>query len=631
MLHASSPGQTPTPTPASSFFTRLHGIQRSASFSDGGDGESGDGSGSQSGGDVRRAATISSSTRTPGQPSRILDSRRDVASLSSFAAAGSTLSSPALSASSNYTPPAASRHPLFAHHASPPVAPIDINVPNALSDPGPSVRSSPASSSGFSPASAFLSHFSLASPEAIAPDALGARVLQYTLGKVVGRGGFSTVRLATHDDGTVLACKIVKRDDLSDRSGSLEKFEDEIKIWKSLPRHPSLLPLLDMHRTPFATFLISPFLPGGSLLDVMRREGGSDRTARKWFPGVVKAVSVMHEGFEGFDGRILHGDLKLDNFLVDHSGAVMVCDFYMAQKLDHPVVPPVPPPLSRRHPSPRPKNEPTFPSASLPYAPPELLRAPPCGPSLAQDIWALGIILYALLTGKLPFVDSFDPRLQVKILRGQWQEPAHLGAEWLECLRGCLCGDREKRWDIQRVRACDAVIGWHEVRTRNKSRSRSRARPTHEYGADPLTGRTPEAFNTPRRSASASRSGTREPRAPRADDLASSLEAVAITRGRTTTRLDVPHNGAPSHRGGSSSRGSRGSSTSRLPPPDAFPPSPTKSRPSRSPTTHMTDSRSRSRTPWEDKFGGTELGVVNEEEGFRGRPGRSRSRGRPLG
>jgi hypothetical protein len=214
MLHASSPGQTPTPTPASSFFTRLHGIQRSASFSDGGDSEAGgsgvDGSGSQfGGGEVRRAATISTSSRTPGQPSRILDSRRDVAALSSFAAAGSTLSSPALSASSNYTPPAASRHPLFAHHASPPVAPIDINVPNALSDPGPSVRSSPASSSGFSPASAFLSHFSLASPEAIAPDAQGARVLRYTLGKVLGRGGFSTVRLATHDDGTVLACKIV--------------------------------------------------------------------------------------------------------------------------------------------------------------------------------------------------------------------------------------------------------------------------------------------------------------------------------------------------------------------------------------------------------------------------------------
>ncbi|EIW71499.1 hypothetical protein TREMEDRAFT_17849, partial [Tremella mesenterica DSM 1558] len=233
--------------------------------------------------------------------------------------------------------------------------------------------------------------------------AIGARVLDYTLGKIVGRGGFSSVRKAHHIvTGEVLACKIVKRDDLSDRSGSVEKFEEEIRIWKSLPRHPSLLPLLEMTRTPTMTFLITPYLPGGSLLDVLRREGGSEKTAGKWFPGVVTAVSAMHEGFEGFQGEMLHGDLKLDNFLVDHHGHVMV----------------YPSPLSLSNISSNP-----FPSASLPYAPPELLRAPPSGPALAQDIWALGIILHALLTGRLPFVDSFDPRLQMKILRGTWEIP----------------------------------------------------------------------------------------------------------------------------------------------------------------------------------------------------------------
>lgn len=132
----------------------------------------------------------------------------------------------------------------------------------------------------------------------------------YTLGKLIGRGGFSTVRKVTlRTSGKVLACKIVKRDDLSDMSGSLEKFEEEIKTWQNLPPHPSLLPLLDMHRTPSATFLFTPYLPGGSLLDMLKREGGSDKTARKWFPGVVSAVSAMHEGFPGFPGGLLHGCL----------------------------------------------------------------------------------------------------------------------------------------------------------------------------------------------------------------------------------------------------------------------------------------------------------------------------------
>ncbi|OCF61959.1 CAMK protein kinase [Kwoniella mangroviensis CBS 10435] len=458
----------------------------------------------------------------------------------SFGAAGSNLTSPPNPAAQLFTPPLASRHPLFSHHAVqapastggvPSVHSSDQgpSSPAFMSDPGPSGPPSPSasdlSSSAFSPASAFLSHFSssmsLRPPQNLAPDAQGAKVSDYILGKIIGRGGFSTVRKATHvHTGEVLACKIVKRDDLSDRSGSLEKFEDEIKIWQSLPKHPSLLPLVEMHRTPFATFLFTPYMSGGSLLDVLQREGGSDKTARKWFPGVVNAVQVLHEGHEGFEGGILHGDLKLDNFLVDQSGSVMVADFYMAQKIqdkDHNSHQEsnltVPPPLVMGHSSPlgrhstlpagyhrgprmssplpsskhRPNEHPLpenitphptqpFPSASLPYAPPELLRAPPAGPSLAQDVWALGIILHALLTGRLPFVDAFDPRLQMKILRGAWEEPAFLGREWLECLHGCLDGNKETRWTVRRVKESDAVSGWAEVKSRSKSRSRSRAR-----------------------------------------------------------------------------------------------------------------------------------------------------------
>ena len=103
----------------------------------------------------------------------------------------------------------------------------------------------------------------------------------YTLGKVLGRGGFSTVRLAISEHtGERFACRIIKRDDLSDQSGSLENFEIELEIWEEVSRvrHPRILPLLEKWRDPegYATYLISPLMARGSLLDEIRREGAGE-------------------------------------------------------------------------------------------------------------------------------------------------------------------------------------------------------------------------------------------------------------------------------------------------------------------------------------------------------------------
>lgn len=472
--------------------------------------------------DVRRAKSLRTSGQYGGSTSRLLPTRTESGGLSSFGAAGSTLTSPALSAIGEYTPPAAARHALFAHHVNRPGLGFPrSSSPSVLSEPGviPPSPTDSARSGGFSPASAFLSHFSsnnsLKPQTTIAPDALGAKVLSYTLGKLVGRGGFSSVREAIHENGEVLACKIVKKDDLSDQSGSLERFEEEIKIWQSLPRHTSFLPLVEMHRTSSMTFLLTPLLSGGSLLDVLKREHGSENTARKWFPGVVAAVAALHEGFDNWSGHVLHGDLKLDNFLVDLHGHVVVCDFYMCRKLDaavplHATPATVPRPMTpgrgrkSRTSSPyRPTHRHTeseitdpslaaapFPSASMPYASPELLRPPRREPSLSQDVWAVGCILYALLTGRLPFVDSYDPRLQMKILNGHWERPVGLGKEWIECLSGCLDTNMDTRWDIKRVRESDAVVGWREVRSKSRSRSRMRGG-SRDHSRGPSTSRGP--------------------------------------------------------------------------------------------------------------------------------------------
>lgn len=140
----------------------------------------------------------------------------------------------------------------------------------------------------------------------------------------------------------------------------------------------------------------------------------------------------------------------------------------------------------------------SFPSASLPYAPPEILSAPPSGPSLAQDIWALGVILHALLTSRLPFRDTFDPRLQMKILRGDWVVPTHLGREWVECLLGCLDGDKHRRLTIEELANSDAVQGWTSVTSRSRSRSRARSSSRKPDDRQPALGLSPGSRSTAR-------------------------------------------------------------------------------------------------------------------------------------
>lgn len=99
---------------------------------------------------------------------------------------------------------------------------------------------------------------------------------------------------------------------------------------------------------------------------------------------------------------------------------------------------------------------------SLPYAAPELLEPspPPLGPS--ADIWALGVMIYAMLTGKLPFKHDYEPRLRAIIAAGRYDKEALATVCGLstkgqgkkfqgtfDVVVGCLTVDLTERWDLE--------------------------------------------------------------------------------------------------------------------------------------------------------------------------------------
>ena len=225
-----------------------------------------------------------------------------------------------------------------------------------------------------------------------------------------------------------------------------------------------------------ATFCFIPLNLGGTLFDLVRanRKGVSHELARSYSYQLATALRYLH-----LDARVVHRDVKLENCLVEPSvdggpGLLRVCDFGMAEWLstDSMSGPPSPdyndidrPP--RKPYGPADTSTSAFAGGSLEYAAPEILRVAERmeGASTAQraivspavDIWAYGVCVYSMIVGSRPFQNSFQPRVVMAILAGDWNRDLLTekgGSNVNELVSGCLEMDEHSRWDIARVTDC---------------------------------------------------------------------------------------------------------------------------------------------------------------------------------
>jgi serine/threonine protein kinase len=340
-------------------------------------------------------------------------------------------------------------------------------------------------SSSKSPASTYLAKWSSREEPAPQPDDEGQMVgTEYVLGKQIGFGGFSTVKEAfkVENDGSAkrLAVKIVKKyvtgKNEKENDQVQAEFDHEVRIWRYLS-HPHILSLDAVYETDFATFCFTKLAIGGTLFDLIRanRSGLDMKFAEVYAYQLASAIRYLHE-----DARVVHRDIKLENCLLDPANSedgmetynLVLCDFGMAEWMSTDngsnSLDPYDSPADR----PPPKNigpsgSSTSVAGSLEYAAPELLLSSSGLVDAAIDIWAYGVVIYAIVVGSRPFQHGFTPRVQANIIKGNWERRAVLTADpknpdrqgALELIESCLDMDPSRRWTIQDVLNCRWLQG----------------------------------------------------------------------------------------------------------------------------------------------------------------------------
>ena len=235
----------------------------------------------------------------------------------------------------------------------------------------------------------------------------------WKLGKLIGQGASGRVRHAVHSrTHQPAAVKIIpkqmlinSRMSLRDLSAKQDKLtlgiEREIVIMK-LIEHPNLLGLWDVYETSKELFLVMEYVAGGELFDYLVARGRlRPHEARSYFRQIIFGVDYCHTF------SICHRDLKPENLLLDGSRSVVkIADFGMA------ALQPMEKMLETSCGSPH-------------YASPEIVSGKSYD-GTASDIWSCGIILFALLCGRLPFDDPNIQTLLSKVRSGKFAMPMHL-------------------------------------------------------------------------------------------------------------------------------------------------------------------------------------------------------------
>ena len=248
----------------------------------------------------------------------------------------------------------------------------------------------------------------------------------YKYGRLLGKGAFGKVNLSLHVlTGRLVAIKSINKSKLTNER-QRRKIQIETTIMKTLSKSNNIVKIFETYETKKHYCIVMEYICAGDLLSYIKKRGKlTEEVAKFIFKQIVLTLQYIH------NHNIVHRDIKLDNILIDLDNNIKICDFGVSKIIKN--------------------NEPLMEQCGTPaYIAPEILLNRGYE-GFGVDIWSAGVVLYAMLSGTVPFKGNNIKDLHDLIIKGEYPSIKELSKEASHLIKCILEVDPKKRINIKDI------------------------------------------------------------------------------------------------------------------------------------------------------------------------------------
>ena len=248
----------------------------------------------------------------------------------------------------------------------------------------------------------------------------------YKYGRLLGKGAFGKVNLCLHTlTGRLVAIKSINKEKIKNERQK-QKIKQETEIMETLSKSKNIVKIFETYETKKHICIVMEYICAGDLLTyIKKRSKLTEPVAKFIFKQIVLGIKHIH------DNNIIHRDIKLDNILLDLDNNIKICDFGVSRKINI--------------------GDIMFEQCGTPaYIAPEILINKGYE-GFGVDVWSAGVVLYAMLSGTVPFKGNNIKELHDLIINGNYKEINGISKEADDLIKKILEVDAKKRIKIDQI------------------------------------------------------------------------------------------------------------------------------------------------------------------------------------